>query len=84
MIHNQNKEEGKCCPISFQNKKNSKIASCPNLNQLPNDLHVQTHSIYLSNPYVTYIYPLTIMLEKKYKINYLGQGWKRLKKKKLT
>jgi hypothetical protein len=54
MIRNQNREEGKCGPISFQNpiwnNKNSKPSFYPNLNQLSNCLPIWYLHAYLSIP----------------------------------
>jgi hypothetical protein len=54
MIHNQNREEGKCGPIFFQNpiwnNKNSKPTFSPNLNPLSNCLPIQYQHAYLSSP----------------------------------
>jgi len=56
IIHNQNSDEGKCGPISFQNpiwnNKNSKPTFYPHLNQLPNCLPIQYQLAYLSSPII--------------------------------
>jgi hypothetical protein len=74
IIHNQNREEGKCGPISFQNpiwnNKNSKPTFYPNLNQLSNCLPIQYQLSYLSSP-ILLTCPFLMLLTYSFNITHL-------------